>query len=65
VNPPSSLDQLLIRTIRDKRTFLPRYSTGRRDYDPNIISFRDAAELGELVREADAGGKILYVNLGY
>ena len=34
-------------------------------YDPNIISFRNAAELGELVRKADAGGKILYVNLGY
>ena len=34
-------------------------------YDPNIISFRNAAELGDLVRKADAGGKTLYVNLGY
>lgn len=34
-------------------------------YDPNIIVFRNAVELGELVRRADAEGKALYINLGY
>ena len=34
-------------------------------YDPNIIAFRNAVELGELVRKADAEGKAMYVNLGY
>ncbi|HET9523967.1 MAG TPA: hypothetical protein VFO90_07025, partial [Terrimicrobiaceae bacterium] len=34
-------------------------------YDPNIIVFRNAVELGNLVRQADAGGKPLFINLGY
>jgi hypothetical protein len=34
-------------------------------YDPNIIKFRSARELGDLVRRADAEGKPLFINLGY
>lgn len=34
-------------------------------YDPNIILFHNARELGELVHRADAEGKALYINLGY
>ena len=34
-------------------------------YDPNIIIFRNAIELGDLVRKADVDGKPLFINLGY
>ena len=34
-------------------------------YDPNIIILRNATELGDLVRKADADGKPLFINLGY
>lgn len=34
-------------------------------YDPNIIVFCSAVELGNLVRQADAGGMPLFINLGY
>jgi hypothetical protein len=34
-------------------------------YDPNIIIFRNATELGDLVRKADVDGKPLFINLGY
>lgn len=34
-------------------------------YDPNIVMFRNATELGELVHQADAEGKQLFINLGY
>jgi hypothetical protein len=34
-------------------------------YDPNMHVFRNAVELGELVRTADADGRPLFINLGY
>ena len=34
-------------------------------YDPNIVVFRNAIELGELVRRSEAEKKQLFVILGY
>ena len=34
-------------------------------YDPHIVIFRSAQQLGDLVREADASNKALFINLGY
>lgn len=34
-------------------------------YDPNIVVFRNAIEMGKLVRKSDAERKPLFINLGY
>lgn len=34
-------------------------------YDPNMVTFKTMAELAALIRQADAGSKALFINLGY
>jgi hypothetical protein len=50
---------------RQKNILTATFYGAPEPYDPNIIMFRNARELGDLVRRADAEGKPLFLNLGY